>query len=65
MLLEHTKRADEVRDLAAPAAADLQVFPIDVPMRVERARTHVRVVAGNVFLEHGIPMTITELSETI
>src|SRR5262245_32976637 len=45
--LEDGQRAEEVPRFAAPAAADLEMLPVDLVMRVDGRRADVRVVAGN------------------
>ena len=47
MLLEHAQRPHKVADLAAPAAADLQVLAIDLLVDVHRTRSSVGVVPGD------------------
>ena len=47
MTLEHTQRPHKVADLAAPAAADLQVLAIDLLVHVHRTRSSVGVVPGD------------------
>ena len=41
---EEAERAQKVPRFAAPAAADFEVLPVDVPVSVDGARAHVRVV---------------------
>src|SRR4051794_39219483 len=47
MPLEHAQRADEVRQLAAPAAANLEMLAVDLLVDVDRARAGVGVVPGD------------------
>src|SRR3954464_11718464 len=47
MTLENPQRADEVRDLTPPAAANLEVLAVDLLVNVDGARTGIRIVAGN------------------
>ncbi len=44
---EHLQRPQEVPGLAAPAAADFEVLPVDVVVRVDGARPGVGVVPGD------------------
>src|SRR3954451_2481676 len=45
MRLERAQRADEMADLAAPAAANLEVLAVDLLMHVDRARSRVGIVS--------------------
>src|SRR6187401_507473 len=47
MTLEQRQRAQEMARLAAPAAADLEMLAIDVPVRVHAGWPDIRVMAGN------------------
>jgi hypothetical protein len=52
--LEHAQRPQEMRRLAAPATANLEVLAVDVLMRIDGARPGVGIVAG-----HDVPAAIT------
>src|SRR4051812_36903662 len=47
MPLKDAQRAHEVRHLAAPAAADLEMLAVDLLVDVDRARSGVGVVPGD------------------
>src|SRR5688572_32688382 len=47
MPFEERERAQKVSGVAAPAAADLQMLAVDLPVRVDGARPDVGVVAGD------------------
>src|SRR5687768_590480 len=45
--LEETERAKKMSGLAAPASPDLEMLAVDMVMRVDRARSGVRVMTGH------------------